>query len=61
MAEPERRSGDRRPFDRSEMDSRLLSELRVPSRVAGDACPTTVAVRKGPGYYFRVPSELTPD
>jgi len=32
---------DRQPFDRSEMDSRLLSELRVPSKVEGDACPTT--------------------
>ena len=29
-----------RPFDRSEMDSRLLSALRVPSNVEGDARST---------------------
>ena len=31
---------DRQPFDRFEMDSRLLSEFWVPSKVEGDACPT---------------------
>jgi len=33
---------DRQPFDRFEMDSRLLSEFRVPSKVEGDVCPTTI-------------------
>jgi len=52
---------DRQPFDRFEMDSRLLSEFRVPSKVEGDACPTTTNRDRRPFDKLRVPSKVEGD